>query len=161
MAPPPRAPGPAPPPRPPAPVPGPGRRPPLPAGGPRHAREHPLEPGMPVEALRHRLGLPDRALVEALVAAPLVVRSGRVSTGGPSVPAELTAAVDQAFAELAGPFVAPEANRLAELGLGVRQLGAAVRAGLVTQVAPGVVLPPDAADRAATVLAGIPQPFTL
>jgi selenocysteine-specific elongation factor len=77
------------------------------------------------------------------------------------VPAELTAAVDKAFGELAGPFVAPEAYRLADLGLGGRQLGAAVRAGLVVQLAPGVVLPPDAAGRAAAVLAGIPQPFTL
>ncbi len=125
------------------------------------ARENPLEPGMPVEALRQRLGLPDRALAEALVAPPLVVRAGRVSDGGPSVPAELTAAVDKAFGELAGPFVAPEANRLTELGLGGRQLGAAVRAGLVVQLAPGVVLPPDAAARAVAVLAAIPQPFTL
>jgi selenocysteine-specific elongation factor len=31
----------------------------------------------------------------------------------------------------------------------------------VLQVTPGVVLPPDAAARAAEVLAGIPQPFTL
>ncbi len=125
------------------------------------AGEHPLEPGMPVEALRHRLGLPERALVEALVAPPLVIRAGRVSNGGPSVPAELTAAVDKAFGEAAGPFVAPEAHRLAELGLGGRQLGAAVRAGLVLQLAPGVVLPPDAAGRAGAVLAGIRQPFTL
>ena len=55
----------------------------------RHAEEHPLEPGAPVEALRHRLGLPDRALVEALVRPPLVTRRGRVSAGGNGVPAEL------------------------------------------------------------------------
>ncbi len=42
----------------------------------RHAEEHPLEPGAPVEALRHRLGLPDRALVEALVRPPLTTRRG-------------------------------------------------------------------------------------
>jgi selenocysteine-specific elongation factor len=126
----------------------------------RHAAEHPLEPGAPVEALRRRLGLPDRALVEALVRPPLQVRGGRVSAGGPSVPDDLVAAVKRAFDGL-GPFTAPEAHRLAELGLGTRQLGAAVRAGLVVQVAPGVVLAAGVPERAAGVLAGVPQPFTL
>ncbi|BCJ48976.1 selenocysteine-specific translation elongation factor [Actinoplanes sp. NBRC 14428] len=126
-----------------------------------YAAERPLEPGAPVEALRHRLALPDRSLVEALVAPPLVLRAGRVSAGGTGVPAELAAAVDEAFAELAGPFAAPEAYRLAELGLGVRQVAAAVRAGLLVQLAGTVVLRPDAVARAGEVLAGLPQPFTL
>jgi len=128
----------------------------------RHAAEHPLEPGAPLEALRHRLGLPDRALVEALVRPPLTVRGGRVSAGPPSVPGELTTAVDRAFADLVDrPFAAPEAYRLAELGLGARQVGAAVRAGLVVQLAENVLLPPGAPQRAVRVLAGLPQPFTL
>jgi selenocysteine-specific elongation factor len=128
----------------------------------RHAAGHPLDPGAPLEALRHRLGLPDRSLVEALVEPPLVVRAGRVSAGPPSVPAELAAAVDRAFADLADrPFAAPEAYRLAELGLGGRQVGAAVRAGLMVQLAENVVLPPGAPQRAVEVLAGLPQPFTL
>ncbi|GAA3348445.1 selenocysteine-specific translation elongation factor [Amorphoplanes nipponensis] len=128
----------------------------------RHAREHPLEPGAPVEALRRRLGLPDRALVEALVRPPLVARGGRVSTAGAGVPAELVAAVDRAFDGLGDrPFVAPEAYRLAELGLGARQLGAAVRAGLVVQLADNVVLRADAPRRAAQVLARLPHPFTV
>ncbi|MCA2218359.1 selenocysteine-specific translation elongation factor [Jidongwangia harbinensis] len=126
----------------------------------RHAAEHPLEPGVPVDALRRRLELPDRALVEALVRPPLLLRSGRVSAGAPSVPADLVAAVERAFAGL-GPFAAPEVHRLAELGLGARQLGAAVRAGLVVQLAGNVVLPAGAPQRAVTVLAGLPQPFTL
>ncbi|HET6533408.1 MAG TPA: selenocysteine-specific translation elongation factor [Actinoplanes sp.] len=128
----------------------------------RYAAGHPLEPGAPVEALRHRLGLPDRSLVEALAEPPLVVRGGRVSAGPTGLPAELTAAVDRAFADLAErPFAAPEADRLAELGLGARQVGAAVRAGLVMQLAENVVLPPDAPQRAVEVLARLPQPFTL
>jgi selenocysteine-specific elongation factor len=128
----------------------------------RHAAEHPLEPGAPVEALRHRLGLPERSLVEALVRPPLELRGGRVSAGAPSVPAELTAAVRRAFEDLADrPFVAPEAYRLAELGLGARQVGAAVRAGLVVQLVENVVLPVDAPRRAVEVLAGLPQPFTM
>jgi selenocysteine-specific elongation factor len=128
----------------------------------RHAAAHPLEAGIPLEALRHRLGLPDRALVEALLRPPLTIRGGRVSAGAPSVPAGLTAAVDRAFEDLADrPFAAPEAYRLAELGLGVRQVGAAVRAGLVVQVAENVLLPAGAPERAVRVLAGLPQPFTL
>ena len=127
-----------------------------------YAAAHPLEPGVPLEALRQRLGLPDRSLVEALIRPPLVVRAGRVSAGAPSVPAELTAAVQRAFAGLADtPFVAPEAYRLAEVGLGARQVGAAVRAGLVVQLAGNVLLPAGAPERAVRVLAGLPQPFTL
>ena len=127
-----------------------------------HAAGHPLEPGAPVEALRHRLGLPARSLVEALVRPPLQLRGGRVSTGTPGVPDNLVAAVRKAFDDLADqPFVAPEANRLTELGLGPRQIGAAVRAGLVLQLPGNVLLPVDAPQRAAAVLAGLPQPFTL
>ncbi|ETK35437.1 GTP-binding protein, partial [Microbispora sp. ATCC PTA-5024] len=39
----------------------------------RHAARDPLEPGMPLEAARHELGLPDRRLVAALVRPPLAV----------------------------------------------------------------------------------------
>jgi selenocysteine-specific elongation factor len=128
----------------------------------RHAREHPLEPGAAVEALRHRLGLPERALVEALVSPPLTLRGGRISAGAPTVPGELRSAVDRAFDGLGDrPFAAPEAHRLAELGLGVRQLGAAVRAGLVVQLAGNVILRAGAPQRAVQTLARLPQPFTL
>jgi selenocysteine-specific elongation factor len=128
----------------------------------RHAREHPLEPGAPAEALRHRLALPDRALVEALVRPPLELRGGRISAGAASIPDELVAAVDSAFETLADrPFAAPDTYRLAELGLGVRQLGAAVRAGLVVQLAENVILRAGAPQRAVRALAGLPQPFTL
>ena len=128
----------------------------------QHATAHPLEPGAPVDALRHRLGLPDRALVEALVQPPLVVRRGRVSAGDTGVPAELVTAVDRAFEGLDDtPFTAPEAYRLADLGLGARQLGAAVRAGLIVQLAGNVILRADAPRRAAEVLARLPHPFTV
>ncbi|MFI5493985.1 selenocysteine-specific translation elongation factor [Actinoplanes sp. NPDC051859] len=125
-----------------------------------HAAQRPLEPGAPVEALRHQLGLPDRSLVEALVTAPLALRSGRVSAGGAQVPGDLVAAVQRAW-DTDRPFVAPEAYRLTELGLGARQLAAAVRAGLLVRLADTVVLPADAPDRAVQLLAGLPQPFTL
>ena len=119
-----------------------------------HAAAHPLEHGLPVEALRQRLGLPDARLVPALLADPpgadpaapppagvgLVVRDGRVTTAAANaVPAELRAAVDAVRADLAAaPFAAPEAHRLAGLGLGRRELAAAVRAGALLRVADGI-----------------------
>ncbi|GAA2628543.1 selenocysteine-specific translation elongation factor [Paractinoplanes durhamensis] len=121
---------------------------------------HPLEPGAPLEAVRHRLGLPDRALVEALVKPPLRVRNGRIETGSTGIPADLIAAVEKAFADK-GPFAAPEAYSLAALGLGARQQAAAVRAGLLIQLAPNVVLLASAVPLAATLLRQIAQPFTL
>ncbi len=142
-----------------------------------HAAAHPLEHGLPVEAARQRLGLPDARLVPALLTAPpgadpaapppagvgLVVRDGRVTTAAANaVPAELRAAVDAVRADLAAaPYAAPEAHRLAGLGLGRRELAAAVRAGALLRVADGIHLLPGADDRAAELLAGLPQPFTL
>ncbi|HEX6501101.1 MAG TPA: selenocysteine-specific translation elongation factor, partial [Micromonosporaceae bacterium] len=130
----------------------------------RYAAAHPLEPDAPLEALRRALGLPDRALVAALVAPPLAERSGRVGTGAaaPDLPPAVAHAVDRVRADLARhPFLAPEAYRLAELGLGPRELAAAVRAGSLLRVSDGIVLLPDAPSRAADVLSGLPQPFTL
>lgn len=125
---------------------------------------HPLEPGAPVEALRQALDLPDRALVDALVAAPLVARAGRIGLAGrdAALPPAVARAVERVRADLAGgPFRAPDAARLAELGLGPRELAAAVRAGALLRIADGVVLLPGAVDDAVAVLARLPQPFTL
>jgi selenocysteine-specific elongation factor len=125
-----------------------------------YVRDHPLEPGMPLDALRHRLDLPDRALVAALIRAPLTVVDGRVRTSGNRAPDELIAAVDKAF-DGRSPFAAPEAHDLAALGLGPRQVAAAVRLGLLLQLAPQVVLRPDAGPAAKDVLSKLEQPFTL
>ncbi|WP_416904260.1 SelB C-terminal domain-containing protein [Micromonospora echinospora] len=129
----------------------------------RYAVEHPLESGVPVEVLRRRLGLPERSLVEALVRAPLRVHAGRVVAGSVSVlPEPVARAVDRLGVELRSrPFRAPEADRLVELGLGAREIGAAVRAGALLRLAGSVVLLPGAVEQAARVLAGLPQPFTL
>jgi selenocysteine-specific elongation factor len=78
------------------------------------------------------------------------------------LPAEIRAGVEAVRADLAeAPFVAPEAHRLAELGLGRRELAAAARAGALLRVADGIYLLPGADSAAAAVLAGLPQPFTL
>jgi len=162
------------------------------------ATTHPLEHGLPLEAARQRLGLPDARIVAALLepstvesstaepstvesstaepstaepspAAPagggvasLRIQEGRVAAGGFGVPAEIRAAVETVLADLAGaPFVAPDAHRLAALGLGRRELAAAARAGALLRVADGIYLRPGADTAAAAVLAALPRPFTL
>ncbi len=128
----------------------------------RHAAARPLEPLVPVEALRQALGLPDRALVEALVTPPLVTTGGRIGVPSAGLPPAVQRAVDQVRSDLEDhPFRAPEAGRLTELRLGSRELAAAVRAGALVRVADGIVLRPDAIRRAARILATLPQPFTL
>ncbi|HEY7103927.1 MAG TPA: selenocysteine-specific translation elongation factor [Mycobacteriales bacterium] len=160
-----------------------------------HAAAHPLEHGLPLEAARQRLGLPDTRILTALLSLPavpatrpdaasrpggrsgsggaaggevgsggeLVVRDGRiVGAAGVGLPAEIRAGVEAVRADLAdSPFVAPEAYRLAELGLGRRELAAAVRAGALLRVADGIYLLPGADTAAAAVLADLSQPFTL
>jgi len=120
---------------------------------------HPLEPGAPVEALRHRLGLPTRQLVEALVRPPLAVRGGRVTAAVANAPDALVGVVEKAFDGL-GPYAAPEADDLAAHGLGPREVAAAARLGLLVRLGPAVVVRAGAPERAAAVLAGLPQPFT-
>ena len=172
-----------------------------------HARSHPLEHGLPLEAARQRLDLPDTRIVAALLepapdaagavraglppagaAGPQAGSGGAArpqagdgGVGGPpagaglrivdgrvvaaeraEVPAEIRGAVDAVVTELGvAPFVAPDAHRLAALGLGRRELAAAVRAGALLRVADGIYLRPGADAAAAGVLAVLPQPFTL
>ncbi|GAA2460834.1 selenocysteine-specific translation elongation factor [Streptomyces glaucus] len=135
----------------------------------RHAARHPMDPGLPTEAARRLLGLPDRALVDALAETPgeQELRRGqgrlyRPGSRGPALPPPVRAAVDAVRRELArAPFRAPDADRLAELGLTRKALAAAVAAGALLRVGDGIVLLPEADARAADVLRGIPQPFTL
>ncbi len=129
----------------------------------RWAAEHPLDPDPPLRAFARLLGLPDAdpRLAEALVReAGRAVRDGRVAaaSGGPALPkaaAELARRLDE------HPFTAPEADELTAAGLGRRELAAAERAGALLQVAPGIVLAPDAPERAVQVLSGLDEPFTL
>ncbi|WP_432993023.1 selenocysteine-specific translation elongation factor [Dactylosporangium sp. CA-233914] len=126
-----------------------------------YAEQHPLDPDPPLDAIRQRLALPDRSLVERLLTPPLTIHNGRIGTGS-RLPERLQRAVDTVRADLAtSPFAAPEADRLAELGLGPKELGAAAKAGLLLRVADGIVLLPGAPRAAAERLAGLPQPFTL
>ncbi|MDB1090048.1 SelB C-terminal domain-containing protein [Streptomyces sp. ACA25] len=127
--------------------------------------DHPLDPGVPVEAVRKRLRLPALRVTERLAAdTGLAVVAGRVCAAGrtPALPARVEAAVAELTAELSrNPFAAPDADRLARLRLGPKELAAAVRAGRLSKVGDGVFLLPGATERAAVRLAGLPQPFTL
>ena len=132
-----------------------------------HDAEDPLDPGLPLAAARRAAGLPDAALVEAVLSAVggagLVLRDGRVRAAadtGP--PAALLDAAARVRADLDGaPFAAPGAARLAELGLGPRELAVLDRAGELLRVAPEVVLGPDAPERAVAALDGLDGAFTV
>ena len=128
-----------------------------------HAAADPADPGLPADAARRALGLPDRALVEAL-AEGLRRRDGRIygRATAPELPPDVRAAVDAVRRELAeAPFRAPDANRLAELGLTPKMLAAAARAGALLRLGDGIVLLPGDDARAASVLAGLGGTFTL
>jgi selenocysteine-specific elongation factor len=128
-----------------------------------HRAADPLAPGMPVDAARQALGLPDRRLVEALVTPPLAVVDGVIcpEQAERTLPPALSAAVAQVCQELAAhPFQPPEQDRLADLGLDRRALAAAERAGALLRLAGGVVLLPGADAQAAKLLDQLPQPFT-
>ena len=58
------------------------------------------------------------------------------------------------------PFAAPDANRLRELRLDKKSIATAARAGALLRIAEGIILAPDAADKAAEALSRLPQPFT-
>ena len=127
-------------------------------------KERPLEAGPPVEVVRQVLCLPDRSLVHALVSPPLTIQAGRVVRVGQqaALPAPISRALEKIRAELkANPFAAPATERLTQLGLGPRELGAAVRAGALVRIADGVVLLPGSIQDAATMLGALPQPFTV
>ncbi|GHG13997.1 MULTISPECIES: selenocysteine-specific translation elongation factor [Amycolatopsis] len=119
--------------------------------------------GVPVEALRQRLGLPAAELVVPVVRGTgFEVAGGLVRRPG----AGLAPAVEKALGVVAKrlaehPFRAPEADELRALGLGRRELAAAVRLGRLTVVADGVVLGADVEKRAVEELCRLPQPFTV
>ncbi len=124
-------------------------------------RAHPLDPGMPLSVLASVLRLPVPELVAAIVPDPLRVGGGRVVDTRATLPAGLLNALRELEAELTeAPFAAPDAARLAGLGLDKVALAAAVRAGRLLRVSDTVVLLPGAADAAAELLSGLPQPFT-
>jgi selenocysteine-specific elongation factor len=118
------------------------------------------EDGLSPAAAAHLLDLPDAELATALVAPPLRLVSGRIVLDtGLSEP--LRDALVALRAELAGgPFEAPAADRLTELGIDRVTLARLGRSGELLLLADGVVLLPGADDEATRLLAGLAQPFT-
>jgi selenocysteine-specific elongation factor len=128
----------------------------------QHHVDQPLDPGVPLSALAERLGAPDPGLLAPLVEPPLVLVDGRVAVAGRStLPPEVAAAVAEVRAELAdAPFAAPTADRLRTVGLSPRAVAAAAKAGALLHLGDGIVLLPDADQRAVELLRELPQPFT-
>jgi selenocysteine-specific elongation factor len=131
------------------------------------AARDPMAPGLTVEVARTAIGLPDRRLVDALARPPLRLRDGLVqvsnvgTTDDAQLPAAVAAAVKILLADLdAAPFASPDADRLRHLGLDVRAIAAAERAGLLLRVSDQIVLAPGADALAGRILADLPQPFT-
>ncbi|MBV9451745.1 MAG: selenocysteine-specific translation elongation factor [Streptosporangiaceae bacterium] len=135
-----------------------------------HAERNPLAPGMPVEAARAALRLPDRALVEALAGAQgpvsataglLYGRTSHPPGQAPHLPPHVMKAVQAVLKDLSStPFAAPEAGRLKQLGLDTKAIAAAARTGLLLRVNDQIVLAPGADKAAANVLSKLAQPFT-
>jgi selenocysteine-specific elongation factor len=133
-----------------------------------HAAAEPLAAGMPVDAARTALDLPDRRLVMALAKPPFRVSCGALhimkpagQATAPELPEPVLAAVRVLRADLAAaPFASPDADRLRKLGLDARGIAAAVRAGELMRISDQVVLAPGADIAAAEVLGKLEQPFT-
>ncbi|WP_028936483.1 selenocysteine-specific translation elongation factor [Pseudonocardia spinosispora] len=127
-----------------------------------HDAAHPLDPGVPLAAAQHLLALPHPRLVDAVLtiapaSARLAAHDGRVhrvDAASDELPGPLRRARDTLHADLSdNPFAAPDAGRLAGLGLGTAELAALVRAGELIRIADGIVLLPGAEDAAVRVLA--------
>ncbi len=125
--------------------------------------DHDLAAGMPLETARQQAELPAAELVAPLLEGTnLEVADGRVRRPGTQLPARVDKALRTVEEWLAAePFRAPEADELKKLELGAQELGAAVRAKRLTRITDGVVLGPDAFERAAAILTKLPQPFTV
>jgi selenocysteine-specific elongation factor len=113
----------------------------------------------PAEAVR-ALGLPDPDLLDLAVTDPVRRVAGRLVVET-ALPEPVRAALDVLRADLgAAPFRAPDAERLAELGLDRAALARLARTGELLVVGDGVALLPGTDDAAVTRLASLPQPFT-
>ena len=116
--------------------------------------------GVTNPAAAQQLGLPTPGLVEALVEPPLRNAAGRVIRGA-ALPDRLVAALTALHDDLAeSPFAAPDADRLAGLGLEPTGLARLARDGKVLRLRDNVVLLPGADDLAVRRLIELEQPFT-
>ncbi|WP_067186175.1 selenocysteine-specific translation elongation factor [Microtetraspora niveoalba] len=131
----------------------------------RWAAAHPMRPGLPPAAAVRELGLPDGALLDALVRQEPGLVADRDGVHRRRMTVTLPPGAQRALDDLLGrlaarPFAAPEAGELAEAGLTEGHLGVAVKRGDLVRLAGGVYLRPDAIDEAVRRLSALPQPFT-
>jgi selenocysteine-specific elongation factor len=130
----------------------------------RHAASHPLEPGVAADEARRAVDVPDLRLLSGLAAAAgLEHAAGRIRRPGavPRLGQDVERLIERLVERLrAAAFAAPEQPDLDELGLGRREIAAAVAAGRLLKLADDVVLLPDAGAQAMRVLSALPQPFT-
>lgn len=129
-------------------------------------RQEPLAEGLPTEAARRALELPDSPLLTLVLTAPAAAEvswhGGKLRLGDPQLPTSLQEALKKVRETLRdNPFNAPTATDLHQLGLGEKELAAATRAGHLLQLAPGVVLLPSAEKEALQRLSTLRAPFTL
>jgi selenocysteine-specific elongation factor len=116
--------------------------------------------GLSPYAAARVVGLPDRDLLDVVLSPPVAMRAGRLVVDR-ALPEALVAALDALVRDLAdAPFRAPDAERLAALGLDRPTVGRLARDGHVLAVGDGVVLLPGADEVARGVLAELPQPFS-
>lgn len=129
------------------------------------ARTNKLSRGVPVAALTTQLGIPAELAADVIKLAGLRVEAGRVlSEAHQTSLGEAEASIAKLRERLTrNPFDAPEADDLAALGLGARQLATAAHRGAILRLPADpadIVLLPDAPARAMRVLAGLEQPFS-
>ncbi len=125
-----------------------------------------LDSGIARSDVVRALQLPDAQLLDGLVAATRDIAEdrGRLRPRGarPSLRADVESSIEQVSALLEQhPFNAPEQSQLVAMRLGPQQLGAAASAGAILRLPGDIVLLPNAPLKAAAVLRGLPQPFTL
>ncbi|MEY8567827.1 selenocysteine-specific translation elongation factor [Brevibacterium linens] len=117
----------------------------------------------PTVPLPDGTGAAIRALLNVIIS-----RAGLETADGMVRPPGHTAglgAAESGIAEIerrlaADPFAAPEAHDLRELGLGVRELAVAEKAGRILRLGDGIIVSPRTPAQAMRILAGLDQPFT-
>lgn len=129
-----------------------------------HRRSHPLEPGVALGVLAQMLEIADPKLIRPLVTSTpeITVIDGRALYGRLELPESCYRRVEELRKCLRkNPYKAPTTTELKEIGLGVSELKLACSTGLLVEIAPGVYLLPGSDVKAATILEGITQPFTV
>ncbi|MFC0583010.1 selenocysteine-specific translation elongation factor [Micrococcoides hystricis] len=127
------------------------------------AAADPLSPWLTRTRASHVTGVDSGAVLDAIItASSAVLEQGKLRhrDATPSL-GTAEASVAQLEARLATePFAAPEADELAALNLGAKELAAATEQGRLLRLADGIVLLPKAPAMAMRELVQLEQPFT-